>query len=692
MGKYWLKTRIVMPSGGGLQGVTSEIGSLDLAGEPQSPSGSGGGAGSRKGRIRDQAMVAEKVDENYTFTEVPKSPEDTALVRNRLLQFFIFDTLTAGQQDNMVGVMFPVEKKAGEYVMTQDAEGDNMYVIEHGTFEVSVTGKGVVDTVTGDRSSCKNSAGKDKPYFGELALMHNAPRNASIRVTSPTSKLWALTRQAYQNICAQNSVAMAAQTQQFLTNVELLQGKSPEELSMIARALEKESFRPGETIVRQGDEGHMFYLLYSGEVECFQKKNADDASEKPVMLRKLKPGDYFGERALVGEKPIRTASCIASDSGPVDCLVMHGDDFKMLIDQGKIQERMTADDPNRGKFDGRVNDLGIEFTDLKPYKTLGAGAFGRVKLVEWQKSAKQPKETFALKCLEIDQIDSTGHKASILAEKRCMREFNDSSTHHMPFMPTLLATYVDESRLYMLMEVMLGGELFTFIQNKAPLPDQWVKFYAAQVVCVFEALHARGFIYRDLKPENIMIDQFGYCKVVDYGFAKQTNGELTHTMCGTPDYLPPEVVARRGHNKGFDWWTLGILIYEMLFSFPPFYADSGNNIDTYRNIQRHKGVVNFHPSQGYNPTASAKDIITALLRPNPALRLGCLKAGTDEVKAHAFFKGYDWQALLQKRYKAPYLPPIKNNLDVANFPDDYDADGEKTLPPYSKDKGWYENW
>ena len=127
---------------------------------------------------------------------------------------------------------------------------------------------------------------------------------------------------------------------------------------MIARALEKESYRPGETIVRQGEEGHMFYLLYSGEVECFQKKNADDASEKPVMLRKLKPGDYFGERALVGEKPIRTASCIASDSGPVDCLVMHGDDFKMLIDQGKIQERMTADDPNRGKFDGRVNDLG----------------------------------------------------------------------------------------------------------------------------------------------------------------------------------------------------------------------------------------------------------------------------------------------------------------------------------------------
>merc|ERR1711871_707752 len=263
---------LTMSGSRGLAAVTSEIGSLDLAGEPQSPSGSGGGAGSRKGRIRDQAMVAEKVDENYTFTEVPKSPEDTALVRNRLLQFFIFDTLTAGQQDNMVGIMFPVEKKAGEYVMTQDAEGDNMYVIEHGTFEVSVTGKGVVDTVTADRSSCKNSAGKDKPYFGELALMHNAPRNASIRVTSSTSKLWALTRQAYQNICAQNSVAMAAQTQQFLTKVELLQGKSPEELSMIARALEKESFRPGETIVRQGDEGHMFYLLYSGEVESSKRR------------------------------------------------------------------------------------------------------------------------------------------------------------------------------------------------------------------------------------------------------------------------------------------------------------------------------------------------------------------------------------------------------------------------------------
>ena len=137
-------------------------------------------------------------------------------------------------------------------------------------------------------------------------------------------------------------------------------------------------------------------------------------------------------------------------------------------------------DTEASKEHGLVNDLGIDFPDLKSYKTLGAGAFGRVKLVEWQKSAKNPKETFALKCLSIDQIDSTGHKASILAEKRCMREFNGDGKS-MPFMPTLLATFVDESRLYMLMEVMLGGELFTFIQNKAPLPDQWVKFYSAQV-------------------------------------------------------------------------------------------------------------------------------------------------------------------------------------------------------------------
>ena len=135
------------------------------------------------------------------------------------------------------------------------------------------------------------------------------------------------------------------------------------------------------------------------------------------------------------------------------------------------------------------------------------------------------------------------------------------------------------------MEFVSGGELFTYLRKEGRLPVKQACFYAAQVAIIFEYLHSKNVIYRDLKPENLLIDPKGYLKITDFGFAKVVKGR-TYTLCGTPEYLCPEILMNKGHGKGVDWWTLGVLIYEMIAGIDPFNDEDPMSI--YRNILREK--------------------------------------------------------------------------------------------------------
>merc|ERR1719203_65504 len=169
----------------------------------------------------------------------------------------------------------------------------------------------------------------------------------------------------------------------------------------------------------------------------------------------------------------------------------------------------------------------------------------------------------------------------------------------------LYRTYKDAYRVYFLLDACLGGELFTILRKKRYFSEKSTKIYAGCVIEGFEYMHSRDIIYRDLKPENLVLERNGYLKITDFGFAKEVEGK-TFTLCGTPDYLAPEIVTGQGHGKGVDWWTLGILVYEMLASFPPFYDE--NTLETYRKIIkcRLKFPRYFSPP--------ARDIIKSLLR------------------------------------------------------------------------------
>jgi len=217
-----------------------------------------------------------------------------------------------------------------------------------------------------------------------------------------------------------------------------------------------------------------------------------------------------------------------------------------------------------------------------------------------------------------------------MSEKNVMMQLNH------PFLVRLFQTYKDRDKLYFLLEPMLGGELFTLLRNQTLFDENTSRFYASCVVSAFEYMHDLDIIYRDLKPENLLFDDMGYVKIADFGFAKKVTGSLlsprlpqssllgrTWTLCGTPDYLAPEIVAGKGHDKGVDWWTLGILIYEMLASYPPFYDEE--HMKTYAKIINGEVLYPSHFSK------AAISLIRKLLNRKATKRLGFGRGGTSRL-------------------------------------------------------------
>lgn len=203
----------------------------------------------------------------------------------------------------------------------------------------------------------------------------------------------------------------------------------------------------------------------------------------------------------------------------------------------------------------------------------------------------------------------------------------------------------------------------------------------------FEYLQDRNLLYRDLKPENLLIDRDGYIKVADFGFAKELKSGKTYTMCGTPDYLAPELVQQTGHNKAADWWALGVLLYEMVTGLPPFYEE--DQVALFRNICNLKYSFPRHLSK------DCRDLIKRLLTKNPARRLGNLKGGAQDVKEHPWFKGLDWVKLARKEIPAPYVPQIGGVDDVSNFEDiplDEEHPGEGYSNKPYRSIGQFKEW
>lgn len=301
----------------------------------------------------------------------------------------------------------------------------------------------------------------------------------------------------------------------------------------------------------------------------------------------------------------------------------------------------------------------IQINDFVILQKVGMSTFGRVCLCRHKKT----KKIYAMKMLkkfEIIRMKQIDH---------IYNEYNILSVLNHPFIVELKGVNVtDPKYLYFILEYIPGGELFTLLRSKNIFPPPQTRFYTAHIVTVFEYLHSKDIIYRDLKPENILINSNGYLKLTDFGFAKVVKDGKTYTLCGTPEYLAPEIILNKGHGKAVDWWTLGVLMYEMLVGIDPFNDDDPMLI--YQNII--KGKVLFPNTIDKD----AKNLIKHFLVADTTKRFGCLKNGVGDIIDHKFFAGFNWKDLVFMKMEPPYVPTIKNELDTSNFSNYADSNHE----------------
>ncbi|KAJ0422787.1 kinase-like domain-containing protein [Aspergillus carlsbadensis] len=296
--------------------------------------------------------------------------------------------------------------------------------------------------------------------------------------------------------------------------------------------------------------------------------------------------------------------------------------------------------------------------DFTIQRTLGTGSFGRVHLVQ----SKHNHRFYAIKVLKKAQVVKMKQIEHTNDERRMLNRVRH------PFLITLWGTWQDSRNLYMVMDFVEGGELFSLLRKSQRFPNPVAKFYAAEVTLALEYLHSLDIIYRDLKPENLLLDRHGHLKITDFGFAKEVP-DITWTLCGTPDYLAPEVVASKGYNKSVDWWSLGILIFEMLCGFTPFW-DQGSPVKIYQNILQ--GRIKFPPYL----LPDAVDLLSRLITADLTKRLGNLHGGSEDIKNHPWFAEVTWDRLLRKEIDAPYVPPIRGGQGDASQYENYQEEAE----------------
>ncbi|TRY76555.1 hypothetical protein TCAL_06324 [Tigriopus californicus] len=281
-------------------------------------------------------------------------------------------------------------------------------------------------------------------------------------------------------------------------------------------------------------------------------------------------------------------------------------------------------------------------TQFELLRVLGQGSFGKVFLV--RKNCGKDKGTlYAMKVLK---------KATLKVRDRVRTkmERNILADVEHPFIVKLHYAFQTEGKLYLILDFLRGGDLFTRLSKEVMFTEEDVKFYLAELALALEHLHCLGIIYRDLKPENLLLDDDGHIAVTDFGLSKENLEEKAYSFCGTVEYMAPEVVNRKGHSFAADWWSFGVLMYEMLTGHLPFQAH--NRKETMNMILREKLSMPEYLSP------EAQSLLRALFKRNPINRLGTGENGVQNLKKHSFFATINWHQLLEKKVTPPFKPTV----------------------------------
>ncbi|KAF9013233.1 kinase-like domain-containing protein [Cyathus striatus] len=358
---------------------------------------------------------------------------------------------------------------------------------------------------------------------------------------------------------------------------------------------------------------------------------------------------------LRAEEPTRGGDGLADDMG--NDIFLGGIKFVPNFDAMGSQDQFYDIVGGTGKIQIGVSykpqyGQHLSIDDFELITVIGKGSFGKVMQVRKRDTSR----IYALKTIRKQHIVNRNEITHTLAERLVLAQVNS------PFIVPLKFSFQSEQKLYLVLAFVNGGELFHHLQREQRFNEERARFYSAELLLALEHLHELDVVYRDLKPENILLDYTGHIALCDFGLCKlnMKGDEKTNTFCGTPEYLAPEILNGHGYSidKTIDWWTLGVLLYEMLAGLPPFYDENTDKM--YEKILHDPLVF------GDEFSSEARSILTSLLSREPTRRLGV--HGAEEIKKHPFFgKHIDFKKLAQKKIQPPFKPSVASPVDVSNF-------------------------
>jgi CRP-like cAMP-binding protein len=548
----------------------------------------------------------------------------------RKVQFLA--NLEEGMLIKIADALTTVSFQEGDRIINKGDVGEVFYILKEGRVKVHDIGLGdsqYVDQVMGPGD-----------FFGERALLTGEPRNANVTAETASVTL-CLSRETFEKTLGPlQDLIDFAMKKRVLMGVPIFANSrlQPYEMARLTDLLAEVTFHQGEVLAEAGQPARQnLYIIREGKITV-----ANDNG----IISNLGPGDYFGDKSIQAvDSAISHQTITAVEK--TTCGVLTKSAIESVIGHiprlGKAAQAMTT-----------KIDRSIQFKDLVKFRILGVGTFGKV----WLASHKKTGKPYALKMLNKREIIGHHQVEGVIREKNIM-----TSIDH-PFVITLISTFQDDKHLYMLLELVQGGELFSVIhtESRDGIPNPNSRFYAACILESLAHLHHRHITYRDLKPENILIDALGYCVLVDLGFAKIVM-DKTYTLCGTPEYLAPEIILSKGHDKGVDYWAFGVLIYEMLVGRSPFYSYGTDQVSLFKRIVQVK--YSFPPGAVVNEIA--QDLIQRLIVRRQSNRFGCLARADMDIRDHAWFSVISTEKLLQKQIPAPWVPQIKDPLDASHF-------------------------
>lgn len=362
--------------------------------------------------------------------------------------------------------------------------------------------------------------------------------------------------------------------------------------------------------------------------------NSEISSDDPAVI-------YSRSHSLVGPTP--RVSHLLNLKKLTICET--DESLDLTEDFSDVIEKEIDEDSENGC---EVKSIGLE--DFEVMKVVGQGAFGKV----YQVRKKDNFEIYAMKVVRKDKIVEKNHAEYMKAERDILTKIDH------PFIVQLRYSFQTKYRLYLVLDFVNGGHLFFQLYHQGLFREDLARIYAAEIVSAVSHLHANGIMHRDLKPENILLDVDGHALLTDFGLAKEFDENArSNSLCGTVEYMSPEIILGKGHDKAADWWSVGILLFEMLTGQPPFHG--GNRDKVQKKIVKDKLKLPAFLS------SEAHALLKGLLQKDPSKRLGNGLTGSNEIKHHKWFKPINWKKLDAREIKPSFIPEVSGNQCIANF-------------------------